>query len=275
MKTAESFEVLGLPPSATEQEIEARFRSLAKERHPDSGGSNEAMQRLNQARDVARAAATRRQTLVSADVVRDIVVATTTALAVRAEAAQELQVISARIKLTLTGRLKSMRQFSTLFGGVSAAALFVGKDLPDKFLGMIATPEMGGTFTIAALILGMYCAIGYWFLTNRIERAERLAEELSAHLSVRSNYVAILDVITKGADNWTLNDLEHYVIGWCHAASGESNRWASLAHDVGSEDFAHLLLTKGKDLDLLKRTELTEGRLLIERFSLSFGDSRS
>ena len=149
------------------------------------------------------------------------------------------------------------------------------RDLPDKFLGTMAAPEMGGMLTFTTLIIGMSCAVSYWLFTTQIERAERLAEELTAHLSVRSNYVAVLDVITKGADNWTLTDLEHYVVEWCRSPSGDSKRWASLAHDVGSADFTRLLLTKGKDLDLLKRTEATEGRLLIERFSLSFGDHGS
>ena len=41
----------------TEVDVEKRYKKLARERHPDNGGSQEAMVRLNQARDVLLGAA--------------------------------------------------------------------------------------------------------------------------------------------------------------------------------------------------------------------------
>jgi hypothetical protein len=46
-------EVLGLPSSATKEQIEARFRDKAKAAHPDAGGSTEAMTELNRAKQEA------------------------------------------------------------------------------------------------------------------------------------------------------------------------------------------------------------------------------
>lgn len=46
-------EVMGLPPHVTLDEMNARYRRLASERHPDRGGSMEAMAELNQAREAA------------------------------------------------------------------------------------------------------------------------------------------------------------------------------------------------------------------------------
>jgi len=46
-------DVLGLPESATAEQIQAKHRDLAKTAHPDAGGSNERMARLNRARDEA------------------------------------------------------------------------------------------------------------------------------------------------------------------------------------------------------------------------------
>jgi hypothetical protein len=45
--------VLGLKGTATAAEIEAAYRALAKIRHPDAGGSQQAMAELNAARDEA------------------------------------------------------------------------------------------------------------------------------------------------------------------------------------------------------------------------------
>lgn len=213
METAEAFQILGLSPSATEQEIEARFRSLAQERHPDQGGSKQEMQQLNHAREVALASTTLSRALVPADVVRDLVVATTTALAARSSVVHDLQTVSAQIKQTLTNRLRAFRQLSTLLGGITAGAFFLGKNLPDQYFKTAwkSSPQMPGMLQFTVLTIGMYSAVAYWYLANRIERAERLTEQLGAHLSVRPYYVSIVGEITHGTDNWTFRDLEHYV----------------------------------------------------------------
>lgn len=43
------YEVLGVRPDAPIEVIEASYRALAKQRHPDAGGSDEAMRALNAA----------------------------------------------------------------------------------------------------------------------------------------------------------------------------------------------------------------------------------
>jgi hypothetical protein len=48
------WQVLGLKPAATLAEAEAAYKRLALDAHPDRGGSNAAMARLNAARDAAR-----------------------------------------------------------------------------------------------------------------------------------------------------------------------------------------------------------------------------
>lgn len=46
-------DVLGVPPTATAEQIELAYRQAARKAHPDAGGSTEAMARLNAARDRA------------------------------------------------------------------------------------------------------------------------------------------------------------------------------------------------------------------------------
>lgn len=43
------YDVLGAPPWAAAEELRSAFRARARELHPDSGGSDEAMQELNDA----------------------------------------------------------------------------------------------------------------------------------------------------------------------------------------------------------------------------------
>jgi hypothetical protein len=47
------WDVLQVKPDATRDAIEANFRRLARERHPDRGGTDQAMAELNEARDAA------------------------------------------------------------------------------------------------------------------------------------------------------------------------------------------------------------------------------
>jgi len=42
----QALNVLGLPPNATPQQIKRRYRTLAKQYHPDRGGNQRQMQRI-------------------------------------------------------------------------------------------------------------------------------------------------------------------------------------------------------------------------------------
>jgi curved DNA-binding protein CbpA len=42
----QALNVLGLPPNATPQQIKRRYRTLAKQYHPDRGGNQQQMQRI-------------------------------------------------------------------------------------------------------------------------------------------------------------------------------------------------------------------------------------
>jgi hypothetical protein len=46
-------EILGVPATATAEQIRAAYSAKAREAHPDTGGSHDAMARLNRARDIA------------------------------------------------------------------------------------------------------------------------------------------------------------------------------------------------------------------------------
>ena len=51
MSAAEAYEILGLAPGATRQQIKAAHRRLLAKIHPDHGGSDYLAMKINQARD--------------------------------------------------------------------------------------------------------------------------------------------------------------------------------------------------------------------------------
>ncbi len=55
MNINQAEQILGVSPNATEPEVRAAYRKLAFEKHPDRGGSTEAMQEVNNAMDAYKA----------------------------------------------------------------------------------------------------------------------------------------------------------------------------------------------------------------------------
>jgi curved DNA-binding protein CbpA len=49
---AEAYQILGLQPGASREDIQSAYRRLIQRVHPDHGGSSYLATRLNQARDV-------------------------------------------------------------------------------------------------------------------------------------------------------------------------------------------------------------------------------
>jgi curved DNA-binding protein CbpA len=46
LQRQQALAVLGLPPNATSQQIKRRYRTLAKQHHPDRGGDPHQMQKI-------------------------------------------------------------------------------------------------------------------------------------------------------------------------------------------------------------------------------------
>jgi len=276
MNAASAFEILGLPSSATDADIEERYRELAREKHPDAGGSEDDMRQLNVARDVANEAV-KPGPLVPLEVAQSLVITTARAIAERGEAREEAQQAIDAAKHSATGVVRRYKDMSLILGGLSVATLFLGKDLPATYFeGVGASNEFTKEFILAALTIGMCAAVAYWQFNNRVTRIEQQVDDLRKYLSTRSGFATVWFDITDpylSEQGWTLAELQELVSGWsAHKQRDRQHREGEdrrrLARLIGERDFTHLLLTKGNELELLKSNEAVEGHSLIERYSL-------
>ena len=53
MDYQQAFKILNLPTNSDTEKIKSRYKELAKENHPDKGGSNEAMSNISIAKDIS------------------------------------------------------------------------------------------------------------------------------------------------------------------------------------------------------------------------------
>jgi hypothetical protein len=268
-----AFELLGLPLSASAEEIDDRYRDLARDAHPDAGGSETRMRELNTARDLAKVSLAAGTAIVPASLIRDLILASQGAMG-QQERREEARGLARRMTHRATSRLRRMKELSALLGALSAGALFLGKDLPTQVFSNLPAPitsHYGASFTLVAILFAIGGGIGYWMLQDRVRRVEQDIQDLEHHLGFRSSYVDFLLEVWAFAEHgpWSVADLEQGIELWARQPAKNHSSWQHLARMVGSSEFARLLITKGQGLGLLTRKEEAQGVRLREEYSLT------
>ena len=129
MDTTGAASILGLSPDASKEEIDERFRDLAKQTHPDLGGSGVSMSTLLEARDAMLDA--RRQE--SLPVSKDLELAIRT-ISVDARDQRIIEnatrEVRESVKREATGKSRRWRNIALVCTVVSSGAIFLSKDVP-------------------------------------------------------------------------------------------------------------------------------------------------
>lgn len=153
-------EALELAGDPTQDDIQAAFRRLASERHPDRGGDGPQFARIVDARDVlVRPAAA----LVPVEQVRDIVIAATGAVEERARRAELREDTQSAIRGAVRVRTTAIRQRQRQLGSLAfTSALMgilsqIGRLEPLKGSGL--SDSLGIVFGGIAVLLGLLTAV--------------------------------------------------------------------------------------------------------------------
>lgn len=132
MDVSAALKLFGLPiePHPTDVEIEVAFRRIASEAHPDRGGSHEEMVKLLAARDSLLARSRAETALVPVSVIHELVVVAARSAALKESEDAKARESSKQIVFQSTNRLKGYRRIAAVAAALSAASLFLIKELP-------------------------------------------------------------------------------------------------------------------------------------------------
>jgi len=130
-----AFIILGLNSSSAIEEVESAYKELAVEKHPDRGGDHAVMAELSEARDVLREHLSSKN-LPAVIKQFELAVHNMNELARNQRNVEKrIERITKDIREIATIRLRKWRQLAIVLAGISAAAMFIGKDLPKELLG--------------------------------------------------------------------------------------------------------------------------------------------
>ncbi len=213
MNLDDAFKLLSLPMTASEQDIQKRYRELALTMHSDVGGDNDQMVRLNEARNMALGTPT--TALVPLSATLELLKATTSALieltaSTSHDAAFERagqQVLRRR-----TVRLKHVRRTAATLGAVCAAmAVLLNQKLDLLTIGASLDPYVQLIFW---QFLGVF-AISYAAFSLIALKVERLIEDCKECLSDKIVFIGLFRSLSFFGSNGTkitryhLSDILH------------------------------------------------------------------
>jgi hypothetical protein len=223
----QALELLELGTDASGEDIEARFKDLAKRVHSDRGGDDEKFAELIAARDLLRE-----------EIGTDLVTQGRVPNSIDVRRAQELdlyrrerdeetraQEASERVTQSLvrteTTRLANSKRKAALFawlgGGIAALILVLrsafGHEVSAYSDGIIAV-------VVGVLIIGAaICAVAAFFIHGQIATEEQAIEDAAEAMSDRSTFVDLFIEIIEGsdepnADSWGADELKEAIHGW-------------------------------------------------------------
>jgi len=289
METKEAFSILGLDLQATSHEIEEKFRILAKEAHPDKGGTAEAMSEINEARATALKSIADSTSLVPVNLVRDLVAASQAESNKQQNLTKRVVESREEISRRSTNKLRKYRRVSGILGAIAAGALFLGNQFPTEIFSpsipqselnnmdmvereALETHVIDKREEVTRLWLGIcfgiaiYAGLGAWYFTFRIDRAEESLKELEDQTRTKAlMYKFLREIIPdKIGTGWDLDELCHGIEIW----AVRSGNFKKLINEVGPLKLSSFLMDRAMEIGLVVSSESTNDGHFEEIYSI-------
>ena len=190
MDVVQAFEVLGLPESASVEQIHARYRELAPDRHPDLGGDPRDWTELAEAHEVAIGA---RAGNALVPLVRDLARQAAEESERRSERRTAAQHSAERLIRRRTGTLKSRQRKETGFAVVAGGTAAI-LALLQQANAALASSSLHDGVSYAALASGFIAAVvalGSWMTHLRATMLRTAMDELNDILRDRRSFIGV------------------------------------------------------------------------------------
>lgn len=235
--TKQALAILGLEQGASGGEIEARFRRLASETHPDHGGSPESFARVVAARDRLKANES------GSDLVRTEggplapSQMSTALLAMekernadvqRQERSERITKGLVRAEVSRLTRSKRRASFLAWLGG-GAGALTLALRATDSTAESYLEFSWIAPVIIMSILVSVTCAIGSFAVSDQISRIEQAIEDTAEAMTDRSIFLDLMYEMIDSAgiadrNAWTSSELVRAVGRWS-TLNSSTTRW--------------------------------------------------
>jgi hypothetical protein len=284
MDHSQALSILGLSGNPSPDQIQARFRELARDHHPDAGGDQREMALLIEARDAALGE--RRSTqLVPLDEVKLLVRAAALDMARRGEAHSAT---SAALRGIKHRRTSSLRSLKSLAGSVAVVSGIMGL----VSSGILPALEQHGLKigSLSAPLIMMAGLMGIFSLvtSRQVEVIDAQVEELGDELKDKGHYLELLYSIAPEAElrkPWSRTDLERLIDDWLHNPLSSASSLPKaidtlrlvtlgplsrrgLLRRIGAADLAKLMTSIGIERGVLEELESLKENELKVRYAI-------
>ena len=278
MDVREAYEHLGLEIGAAKEEIERSFRRLTNERHPDHGGTDEAMAALNEARSTALKFLDQPTSLVSVEALKTAMALVTTRNEERQLIEQRVAKAQEQLRFQSTNKLRRYRRIAGILAACSAAAFFLGQEFPISGLIPVDAKgfaEINRSWSIGCFVIGVYGTIGAWLLTNRIDQVEQELRELEDQTGTKMlMYIFLQDILGERIhQNWTLMDLMKEISKWAEEPiwRKRTGSYGRVIRSIGPLRFGQFLVDRAQQIGLVSAHDESDQGDFVEYYKLRSG----
>jgi len=198
MDIKEATSLLEIDDEITSEKIDIAYKKLALTLHPDKGGNSEEMARLNQARELL-------QEEISVNNLPAVIKQFEITVKEMNVVAREQRALEKRVEksekeilASATNRLKSYKNIALVLAALSAAAIFLGKEIPKELTSSFA-PEVGTAPTSVSIpVKNKLVKSAKLKISNSKDNLKLTKEETNAlekYESKRNKYLEYKDLI--------------------------------------------------------------------------------
>jgi len=273
MTIQEALEILDLPISSTIEEIEAQYKDLIKDVHPDTiNGNHEKASALNNAKDFAiKYLAETTTNLVLLRQVAEIVKFDNSLVLKRQEYRTQSEAIFSKVSRKSVNKYKQMRSMTKLIGAFSATLALITSNILPIFENIIKdNPTYSAGFTVVTFMTGFY----YLMINTITDRVQDSLDEFKETLEDKANYYDIINsiIIERAILNRIISrrEFEGIVENWLEESRHvvlerleldlliNEDSLKRIARRIGKSDFSKLIISKGLEKGVLIEVELND-----------------